>query len=28
MPGWMKDYQKKMSGYFESEEKSQKIKEA
>jgi NTE family protein len=26
MPGWMKDYQKKMSGYFESEEKSPKIK--
>lgn len=26
MPGWMKDYQKKMSGYFESEEKLPKIK--
>jgi NTE family protein len=26
MPGWMKDYQKKMSGYFESEEKLPKIR--
>jgi len=26
MPGWMKDYQKKMSGYFETEEKSPKNK--
>lgn len=26
MPNWMKDYQKKMSGYFETEEKSPKNK--